>query len=454
MSASGKLSEKEQFVANKNHGEREDMPASVFLKPGERKYPVKTKQDGGWKYSRDLLLAAARRARMEHDDALAKHADEIRQREFGSTAQDEDITMSLNSRRALIAAGAITAYVRPKLAQDAKFEAAPALEGVTAKNFNASIPTIIERVKKATMGKLALDANPAELQSLLEALQGGGQEGEDEINPANPGLPDQGGMPIHDAEGENGGAAHEFLRGKLSPEDHQKFQQLRGEDAKKRADDARRADDMWKQRADDARKKLGRDESPEEMDAREKKQASADARKHLGRDETAEELKKREERDAQDRKRRADDAKKRADDAAAEAAAAGNDPKNGQRSANDKKVKAMDEATVKLAIDEAVAAERISQRAIQEALIVVRPYVGDLKLAFDSADQVYRKALEMRGETGLDTVHPSAYRRLLEARPLPGVRPSSLPAMDSAASTSALDALSKITPSASKVRIG
>src|SRR5262245_45705525 len=50
---------------------REDIPASVFLKPGERKYPVKSKQGGEWKYDRDLLLAAARRARLNNEPSIA-----------------------------------------------------------------------------------------------------------------------------------------------------------------------------------------------------------------------------------------------------------------------------------------------------------------------------------------------------------------------------------------------
>lgn len=87
-SPSGKLNEKEQSEADKNHGKREEQPADVFLEPSSRKYPVKTKQDGGWKYSRDLLLAAAREARMHHHEDLAKRADAIRAREF---AADEHV---------------------------------------------------------------------------------------------------------------------------------------------------------------------------------------------------------------------------------------------------------------------------------------------------------------------------------------------------------------------------
>jgi hypothetical protein len=451
---SGRLNEKERAEAAKSHGEREDMPSDVFLEPGARKYPVKSKVDGEWKYSRNLLLAAAREARMHGHEDLARRADAIRGREFGSTAQDGAISMTkLNSRRALLAAGAIAAYVRPKLAQDAKFDPVPALEGVNAKNFQANIPIVIEKVKSLTKGKLALDASPQELQSLLESLQGGGQEGEDEINPANPGLPDEMTGEAHDAEG---GSAHAFLASKLSPEDHAKFKQLQGEDSARR----RAAEDMHRRRAEDARKRLGRDETEAEMEEREKKESADDARKRLGRDETEAEMEEREKREAEDRKRRrAEDARKHAKDAENPQSSLQTpmpDGKDSHRRGNDK---AMDEASVQslvtLAVDEAVSKERVNQRAIQTALREVRPYVGDLNIAFDSAEQVYRRALEMSGESGLDQVHPSAYRKLLHARPLPGMPGSKpQPAMDSKQSAGIIDSLAKIAPGVKSVRMG
>lgn len=79
----GALNEKETAMANEHVEHREDTPASVFLMPAARKYPVKTKQDGEYKYDRGLLLAAAREARMHGHSALADRADAIREREFG-----------------------------------------------------------------------------------------------------------------------------------------------------------------------------------------------------------------------------------------------------------------------------------------------------------------------------------------------------------------------------------
>lgn len=85
----GKLSEttREDIDSNTH---REDMPASAFLLPSERKYPVKEHRDGAWKYTRNLLLGAARRARMEGRTDLARRADAIREREFGKSEDGED----------------------------------------------------------------------------------------------------------------------------------------------------------------------------------------------------------------------------------------------------------------------------------------------------------------------------------------------------------------------------
>lgn len=457
---SGRLNQRQQSVTEKTPNEREEIPAHVFLEPGKRLYPVKEKAGGGWKYSRNLLLAAARRARMQHHDEIARRADEIRAREFPDQQAHDEVNMStLKSRRALLAAGAITAYVRPRLAQDAKFDPVPALVGVTAKNYAASIPAIIERVKDATKGKLAYDASPEELKGLLSALQGQ-EEGEDEINPANPGLPDETHDPINDAEVDGSSPAHQFLASKLSPEDHGKFKQLQGEDRMRRAEDRRRADDERRRRAEDARRKLGRDETEEEMEAREKREDAEDAKKRLGRDETPEEMKAREKGQAEDRKRRrAEDARRReAEDSRrreAEDARRREAEDARRREAEDAKRRGEDKKAMDEAIQSAVSAERIAQRAIQTALEEVRPYVGKLNVAFDSAEQVYRRALEMRGETGLDAVHPSAYQRLLLAKPAPGHSSPTLVAMDSAgASADVLKSMEKIAPGISKVRIG
>lgn len=92
--AHGKLSDRQKEDIGREGGEhRDDMPESAFLEPKSRKYPVKEKKDGAWKYDRRLLLAAARRARMNGDEALARQADTIREREFGQEGTANDASM-------------------------------------------------------------------------------------------------------------------------------------------------------------------------------------------------------------------------------------------------------------------------------------------------------------------------------------------------------------------------
>lgn len=79
----GSLSRSEKNSAGRVGSEhRENEPEDIFLEPGSRKYPVKVKREGEWKYDRGLLVAAAREARMHGHESLAKRADAIRKREF------------------------------------------------------------------------------------------------------------------------------------------------------------------------------------------------------------------------------------------------------------------------------------------------------------------------------------------------------------------------------------
>jgi hypothetical protein len=78
---------------------------------------------------------------------------------------------------------------------------------------------------------------------------------------------------------------------------------------------------------------------------------------------------------------------------------------------------------IKLAVDaavkKAVAATRENERRIREAEKIVRPYVGDVRVAMDSAEELYKFALEQMGEDVTD-LHPSAYRAVLTRIPVPG----------------------------------
>jgi uncharacterized protein len=81
------------------------------------------------------------------------------------------------------------------------------------------------------------------------------------------------------------------------------------------------------------------------------------------------------------------------------------------------------------AIEEALKAERAKTRAAREAEAFVTPYVGPIRVAMDSAEQVYRYALKALGVKGADRVKDvEALRLLVEAQPRPGAARPRAPA--------------------------
>jgi len=78
----------------------------------------------------------------------------------------------------------------------------------------------------------------------------------------------------------------------------------------------------------------------------------------------------------------------------------------------------------KQAMDAAIAAAvKVAQdaaRAQSEAEKFVRPYVGELAIACDSAEAVYKAALDTL-KIDVNGVHPSAYRSILAVVPKPGI---------------------------------
>lgn len=117
------------------------------------------------------------------------------------------------------------------------------------------------------------------------------------------------------------------------------------------------------------------------------------------------EVKEREERERKDRDRdRADDEDDEDDDKKKKTA----DDEDDEDDKKDDKVSktAMDSA-IRLAADSATKKAAQNFRAVREAEQVVRPLIGDV-VAMDSADDVYRTALEQSG-VDIKGVHPSAF---------------------------------------------
>lgn len=130
--------------------------------------------------------------------------------------------------------------------------------------------------------------------------------------------------------------------------------------------------------------------------------------------------------------------------------AANADPKNGKNKEPIPMSKAAMDKAIKLAVD---AARRDTEQAtitrlrgIQEAEEAVKPYVGKLAVAMDSADAVYKAALEIL-KVDVKDVHPSAYRHILAAQPKPGEAPKPRVAQDAALPTE----MSEVFPDARRL---
>jgi hypothetical protein len=66
-----------------------------------------------------------------------------------------------------------------------------------------------------------------------------------------------------------------------------------------------------------------------------------------------------------------------------------------------------------------------TERGIRAALSDVKPWVGEIPatMAFDSAADVYRHALKMKGVDGAKTLHADALLPVLKAQPKIGASP-------------------------------
>ncbi len=275
------------------------------------------------------------------------------------------------SKKAVLIQGALMALLGPKLsaaklATDKMPDYGKILDGVKHKNYLDKKPGIVAALKPTLL--LAKDDGGTikEVVELLDRLDGEGPMDDDDTTMDSPN------------EGVLG-----LLRGKVSDEDMA-------------AVDAACTEMMGKKAA---------------MDAEE------------------EEKKKKEAMDAEEEEKKEAERKKLAGDDPGSTEGA---PKVMDKKAMDAAIKSAVEterATSKVAMDKAIkdATDKATKDALKLAQDIAaaeetaRPYVGKLQLAFDSAEGVYKAALEAIG-VKIEGIHPSAYKAVLEAQPKPGSR--------------------------------
>jgi hypothetical protein len=285
-------------------------------------------------------------------------------------------TKALRSRKALMVQGALVAYLAPRLAADAKVDLGMALDGVNRKNYAASRAKIAERISKATTGKLAADADIGDLVELLDSMKD-----------ANAGSPEEDEL-MMDGEGDP------LNTNPPAPLDGEPGKPPEGED-----DDANEAQEAAavlgaiKGKVDDmtyaaVAKALGQeaqavDEPPPTEGAPNPERGS---------------------------------------------------PPGQQGEDCDMPTKAAMDAAIAKATRETESRTIARLRAAEEARELVRPHVGKVDVAMDSAESIYKLALDAAG-IELDGVPPAAYKAMvgLLRKPEPDARPSVRLGQDAAA---------------------
>jgi len=326
-------------------------------------------------------------------DIIGNHVALVEEGRAGPDVVVGDSKEELNnmkvSQKAMMARGAIAAFLIPRLAADAKMPSLTSiLLGVNAKNFSERKSGITAAIDKAVKGVLAKDASTEGLVALLNGLEKApvtdeGDPLDDVELAAPPSDKDADGNP--EVELKDPGvealqppspmdAVKEFLAGKLSPEDMAEVEKLCASGA---TDEPPEFEGMPKPGGE-----MVGDADPEKKD---------------------EEMK------------------------------------------FDKP--AMDAAIAKAQRD-AIAQANKTQRDIRDAERAVRPYIGEVTKAFDSASDVYKSTLEALkvDVTGVDA---SAYPAMLRLIPVPGVKVA--PTMDLAQDSAIAADFEKRYPNAARI---
>lgn len=268
--------------------------------------------------------------------------------------------------------GALVSYLKPRLAMDAKVDLSKVLDGVpVGPKFKTEKPAIAARLRAEANGKLAKDASLEDVEKVLDMLDNHEVEGGDEVVTE----------PQHKAmEAAAVGQSALGVPEKVAQVVSKDAEPLRNFLKEKGLgeDDCNAAMGMLPKSGMDA------EETPEEKKAREDKEAA--------------EKKSAEDKAAKDAEMDKDKVTKPAMDAAIAAASAAT------------------EARVKAEV-------RATERGIRIALDEVRPYVGELSMAFDSADDVYRQTATMLNIENAKTIHASALPTIIKMLPKAGSQP-------------------------------
>jgi hypothetical protein len=326
--------------------------------------------------------------------------------------------------------------INPLLATDAKIDYAPILRGLTTKNFKARKPQIVEGVRKAIAGKtIAKDASVEHLAHMLDQFEHAPAIADESVSgkqhrameaaahgQSNLGIPENVGKEFEEKDkGKTFGdmlrdwaAAKDWSSGMgMSDDDFSALDKLHM-DSKEPAMPARDereegGEEVGKLHEEGVEDRKARDRKARDRRARDEVEFGSgekdDEGKERGEDEWEEE---KEEEEGEDQLENLGSAAKPAKDRARD----GFDKKGGKdRKAKDSAL-TMDE--VNRMIEQARVQERKRAQAKEAAREFVRPYVGKVSLALDTAEAVLRTAAKALNVENADKVHPDALKPLIK----------------------------------------
>ena len=301
------------------------------------------------------------------------------------------------------------AAINPLLAMDAKVNFGPIFKGLTTKNFKERRPTILTGLKKAVAGKtIAKDASLEHVANFLDTF---------EAHPVRREVPGTSRFPSHSTRRWKPPRTGRRTLGIPKKVGKEFSEADKGKTFGDMIKDWASAKDWSGGMSDDdveALKKMHTDAMPKALDGEEdiEIEQGEDAEEE---EEEAEDgdLEEEEEAEDEDNEDPIPPAKKAAKDKAAKDKAA-KDRKNAKdrKGAMDKRPITQDELNKALA--SAQATERKAARATAEAREFVRPYVGAVSMAMDTADQILRAAAKAMNIEDAETVHPSALKQLIK----------------------------------------
>jgi hypothetical protein len=334
-----------------------------------------------------------------------------------SVLNERKTEMSMSTKPTRLAYAVLmntAAAVNPLLAFDKKVDYAPIVAGLTTKNFKERKPEIVKQLGAALKGKLAIDegVTMGHVAKMLDHIEHEGMSAKPESLDESVSEPQHKAMEAA-AHGQSNLGIPKDVGKEFAEADKGKTFDAGGvENLKGFLKEKGMGDDDIAGACDALFKKVGADAAGGEASAVVPGEKSAEAarRSALGGDETPEEKEAREKK---------------------------------EKEANDTKMKGMvtkDELTTTVAA--AIKATRDGDRATFRALDKARPYVGELKgMTFDSAEQVFRHTLKALKVPGVDGVHASALETILDLQPKLGARPEI--ASDAAPDASAIDDYNK-----------